>query len=421
MKGVNYKKKIVEEDLASRFLRRDFKDELDSFRDQFKNNEDCRKFLLAQRRWQLISDGKLSLKCPYCKNSVVAAVRVRSYQRNEKDIQSKSKVLVRRFQYRCPACRKEINATSGSLFKRQSDRLWLWFLTLYCMGLLAGKVPRTFLVKEYYQFLVGENEVYSSENSDELKWATYQRLGKQVDTAANKFSKLFGERKKTRRTRYLRYVGFKKSYRTDYVDWYSARRSSVKGWPMSWTPGRCRVDNLKASSIADNRGVDSVYDVHYIKKRPENINNTWVLCFRFSPSEGIVTRSIRWLYVDQVDYVELAEPDLPTVPPSHELYSEQMERYEKKEDRRQRIMAFAKFQLVQVTKNVKTLERPFRITNEFRKAFGEAVEKYGKERLRNDFGNNLLSCPAEILHETAKIMSRDAGINTQVHGSWQVS
>lgn len=411
------------EDNASKLLKTDFYEELKYFKEIFRDDEDCRKALIAKRGWRLRKDGLLDCICPKCGEAVLATNRVRSYERKVNDRVSEDFNTVERIQYRCSRseCRKEFNVATGTLFAGYTPKMWLCFLSLYCMALLNGKVPKTYLIKEHYNILVNNDELSTSLNDAELKIQDYKNIGDQVRRITKNIIPLFEKTKQKQKRECFRFVGLEKTFLSSYLDWYSANRNEVKGWKMSWTPGPCSVENDIAMAIAENRKLENVYDVQYLRKMEVGLKNTWVLCFELYQKRREV-ENIRWLHVDRYDRVDFPKISILL---SNDSIAQGSQRRDLPDEKTQEYLAkqreiktrFAKFQIIQVLKNAKFLQRPFRITNDFRDAFSESVLEYRRSNFMKLSQNNIFSCPEEILHNTANYMSKKVERNMNIKGS----
>lgn len=417
--GVDYDKILAYDDNNSIILKSNFHEELEHFKETYQHNESCSDSLFKKRGWKVLKIGRLDCICPKCEKKTFAAKRARTYTRKVKDSKSKELKKITRVEYRCSQCRKEFNVTTGTLFEGYAPKLWLCFLSTYCMGLLNGKIPRTFLIKEYYKFLVDEDELYSSEHNVELKIRDYKNIGDQVRRITQKLETLYEEGNQKKKRTHLRYVGFEKTFLSNYLDWYNANRKNAKEWRISWTPGPCRIDNEITVELAKKRNIEHVYDVQYIRNMDnETLINKWVLCFELYQKRGDV-ENIRWLHVDQINYIEFPEIDemLKNDLKQDTTQAEISEKRKNLEEQRDIKKRFAKYQLIQIIKNVKFLQRPFRITNDFREAFSEAVLEYRRSNILKLNKNNVLSCPEEILHKTARYMDKAVAVNTEIKGS----
>lgn len=420
------RKGFYENDEVSKCLIDTYSEELDDFFSMFHDNEDCRNALIVGRRWRLTPKGSIDCKCPYCKTPLIIRQEPRSYLRKIKNADRKGSLKVKRYRLRClnPMCRLEFNPTTDTEFDKQSTRLWLWFLMLYCMGLLNGAVPRMYLIKKYYDFLVGESKIEIPDGDDVLKRQAFKNIGDQVNRAAIKLQKLFNEGCDQEKRRYLRYVGFNRKYQSTFLDWYKAKRKDVVGWWMSWTPGKCDVNNDIAKVVAKKRGEETVHDVQYINGFKINIKKKWVLCFKISKKNKV--EDIRWLYVDVLtnvtfssgNEIEIKRPTMTDKSLNESEILAEKEIREKMANRFKYKKDFSRYQIIQVIKNIKSIQRPFRITNDFLDAFCSTIEKYTRKRIMDLDKSNVLNCPAEILHETANAMITDLEYNEEIKGSW---
>jgi len=386
---------------------------LKEFKDRFPNSKACEKYLAQQRGWNVESGYAVKARCPKC-SCLDAVKRNRTYIRKTKDFEEPESVKEARVSYRCNnlKCRKEFSVTSGTLFHGGRTNLWLWYLTFYCMVILDGKVPKTFLTKEYYQYLFDYDEYPNCAYSNEYKARAYKNIGERVGRISRKLRSLFNKGKLEKRRRYLKYIGIEKTFRPNYLKWYRGERDNLIGWRISWTPGPCNTDNEIAMEVARNygRGETAVGDVQFLKKYNEDYKGKWVLCFVMK-SKGKI-RNIRWLLVNEMNRLEFTEPP--------RLNSGESQKEKKKEvdlSVIQKKRNFAGYQLIQIDKEQITIQRPFRLTKAFYKAFAEAVRKYGVDKLKETCDNNILNCPAEILYETALVMDANISMNTEATGS----
>lgn len=392
----------MKDDLNSDYLKTSFLDLLKGFKRKYKSNEHCRKALLKGRGWRETKGGLLMYTCPRCTNPT-AKKRLRTYNRKTKDFLRPENEIVTRITYRCTnsKCRHEVRATTGTVFEDNEPTLWLWFLTLHTMALLGGKVPRSYIIREYYRYLVRTDQYSASVGDKQYRDKAYKNIGERVSRVVLRLSWIFEDGHQEELNTYLKYIAFDRGAKFDFIEWYIAKKNDKNGFLISWTPCHCPVDNEVANIIASiDHGREFVADVQYMKKMELGIKGRWVLAFVIN---GGLISMLRWLRVDAVNHVNL-EVDLTSI---------------EEEDHRNVIKDFKpKFQLVQVEASPNKLNSPFRLTYDFQPALEKAIESYGVEKFVQTSENNVINCPPEILHEVAFIMNRFFEANDEITGSW---
>lgn len=389
----------------SEYVESAFPDLLKQFKRKFKDNDKCRKVLLKARGWTQTKGGLLHYTCPDCKGKT-AAVRKRIYKRKTKDFISPETETVIRTSYRClnSRCRREINATTGTLFQGNETNLWLWFLTLFCMALMGGKLPRAYIIKTYYRYLRRCDQFGESVGSEEYKIQAYKNIGERVERVVGQLIYLFWGGNEEELEIYLGYIGFNRKRTSDFVEWYESRDEDLSGFWISWTPSKCDVDNDITSVVAICHDRKCVGDVQYVQKSEPKMKGSWVLCFYF---DGKRLANIRWLLVEEIHSLRIHRDRIDY----RSLQVVSGKRSESKSD------LFGNFQLVQIEDAPKVAYRPFRLTYDFYPAFERAIQNYGVERFKASSNNNVMNCPVEILHETAVIMNSWVDINDNITGS----
>lgn len=341
-------KKVREEELRlSQIVKRKYSKEIEKFEQQFSAIDDCQVRLLKWKKWNL-KGTYLMFKCP---NSSCDSERAYVYKKK-----NHGKKVVR---YQCIKCNDQFSLTSDTIFHKTRSPLWIWFLSIYSMALLDGKVPVTFL-KERSQRYVDDNNLNKKVSKEQILRIT-ENLKKDV------FSKGCREI-----DQYLELVGFPRQYRYDsFLQWYDADRDNRHPWKTGWrTRAHTTKNNEIAKKIAADEELENVDLVLFCKEQVGIKENDWILCVRIKNEKLL---HIKWLHVS---FVKSLRP--------------QKGPYE--------------WQVIQLVKKENFERRPFKITRSFRKIFAGAVKKFGFEKFKEQSENNIAEPPPEVLEYVATRM-----------------
>jgi hypothetical protein len=280
-----------------------------------------------------------------------------------------------RWFYQCRQCKKQFTLYSGWIFaNRKGADLWVWFLSLYAMFLLDGKIPRSWLCQKYEAYLLAE--VYVTASGEVQSWAFRRTVAERIRRITKKIQdELFNEKTKT--SEFLRYrelLGFgQTSFYNTFPEWVQAHSTNKKTWKIALRSRDYTKNTKYLRAYAEVNGVDKVFMVQDLEDTKSCEPGDWILCIK-SKSDHKRGYLFRWLHVDGILELDSTKAD-------------------------------SRWQAVQAAKVPVYHERPFIIDKAFNDVFASGIKEYNAQGDRELPFNKVIECPTFIFdYLSSKLM-----------------
>lgn len=350
-----------------------------AFRAEFPDNDACDKKLLEWKGWEEVQDGSVAgevvllFDCSKDFETDCSSRKAIKIRRDEPLIPRRSKdefpsvVIKSRWVYQCKGCGKQFGLCKDTIFhNRKGTDLWIWFLSLYVMFLLEGKMPRTWLKEVYLDYLFTKEGTIRSE--DEAEQKTFERkITERIRRVTSEISKkLFSENTDSRQfLAYRKLVGFGEILFFDnYEEVLAAPAFKRRKWKIAIRKKEYSKNNKELQKYKERTGIANVHRVQYLKDRNSCEVGDWILRIKNSPDHprGYL---FNWICLAEI---------LPLKP----KYSQ------------------CNWQAIQIKKIPRWHFRPFRLTADFKDAFVKAINDYRNEEGRELPLNEIMDCPHSI-------------------------
>ncbi len=341
------------------------------FENHFRDDEACDERLLEYLGWKEVenSDHKrgvvLVFKCDEVLNNACASDEAIKLPREEGWLPYTGKV---RWVYQCKKCGSQFNLYTGTIFNsRKKTDIWIWFLCLYTMYLLDGKIPRSWLKEKYVNYLI-KQEVLVSSHYDEKKKVYEKMISERIKRITSKiYNNLFCDNTKTGEFAWYKNLIYleKPPLGISFTEWQKTPSEYRTKWKIAIRKKDYPTRKKEVIECAESERINEVYCLQYFKIEGAVEIGDWILQIKIVPdSENGYW--FNWLHVDRIIKTNLVKSE-------------------------------CKWQAIQLKKMPTYHYRPFRLTNKFKELISTALDAYRDKDFIDIVLNEVISCPDSIL------------------------